>query len=111
MVLKTSSIHFKGLYEGQSYSLDSYSNEYRNLMVLLKDKICPDDFGQCGGQGRCGTCLVKVLGLKADPFEVYRNEKSTIAKMGIVDPEIRLSCQILVNEDLKNVTVELIDNI
>ena len=41
-------IKFKGHYEGQTYFLESNENEYRNLMSLLKDKICPVDFGQCG---------------------------------------------------------------
>jgi 2Fe-2S ferredoxin len=95
----------------KSYPFRSFTNEYRSLMVLLKDKICPDDFGQCGGQGRCGTCLVKVSGLEVDLTSFNRNEKSTIVKMGITDPDIRLSCQVEVNEALKNVVVHLIDNI
>lgn len=103
-------IKFTGHYEGQTYFLESNENEYRNLMSLLKDKICPEGFGQCGGMGRCGTCLIKLSGMPGDSVLLYRNEHETLRKMSIVDPEVRLSCQILVNEDLKNVIVQLLDN-
>ena len=103
-------IKFIGHYGGQTYLLESNDNEYRNLMSLLKDKICPEDFGQCGGMGRCGTCLIKLSGVSGDSLLSYRNEHETLRKMGIVDPEVRLSCQILVNEDLKDVVVQLLDN-
>ena len=103
-------IKFIGHYEGQTYFLESNENEYRNLMSLLKDKICPEDFGQCGGMGRCGTCLIKLCGASGDSLLSYRNEHETLRKMGIVDPEVRLSCQIHINEDLKNVIVQLLDN-
>lgn len=103
-------IKFIGQYEGQTYFLESNENEYRNLMSLLRDKICPEDFGQCGGMGRCGTCLIKISGVSSDSLLSYRNEHETLRKMGIVDPEVRLSCQILVREDLKNVIVQLLDN-
>ncbi len=97
-------------YEGQTYFLESTRNEYRNLMSLLKDKICPEDFGQCGGMGRCGTCLIKLSGASGDSLLSYRNEHVTLRKMGIVDPDVRLSCQIQVNEDLKDVAMQLFDN-
>lgn len=111
MILKEYNIRFTCSYENQLLNINSYNNEYRNLMVLIKDKICPDDFGQCGGQGRCGTCLVKVCGSDVNDRKFYRNEESTILKMGITDPDIRLSCQIQVNADLENVAVQVIDNI
>ena len=103
-------IKFTGYYEGQTYLLESNENEYRNLMSLLKDKICPEDFGECGGMGRCGTCLIKLSSPSSDSVLSYRNEHETLRKMGIVDPDVRLSCQILVTEGLKNAVVLLIDN-
>ena len=109
MLSKAYTIEFTGLYQGQEYYLRSYENEYRNLMVLLKDKICPDDFGQCGGMGRCGTCLVNISGL--GPEEFYTKEQSTLSKMGIKNPAARLSCQIQIDEDLNNVVIELFDNV
>lgn len=103
-------VKFEVQYEGRIHSLESNNNEYRNLMTLLKDKMSPDDFGQCGGIGRCGTCLVKISAESSDCIMFYRNEQETLRKIGVVDPEIRLSCQIYVNENLKNVVVQLLDN-
>ncbi len=111
MLSKGYTIEFTGFYEGQEYCLQTYEHEYRNLMVLLKDKICPEDFGQCGGMGRCGTCLVNVSGLANNPADSYKNEQATLAKMGIQNPATRLSCQVQIDEDLKNVVVEVFDNI
>lgn len=111
MLSKAYTIEFTGVYGGQEYHLQSYENEYRNLMVLLKDKICPEDFGQCGGMGRCGTCLVNISGLPNNVHESYKNERNTLAKMGVTNPATRLSCQIQIDEDLKNVVIELFDNV
>jgi ferredoxin, 2Fe-2S len=111
MISKAYTIEFTGLYQGRDYYLRTYENEYRNLMVLLKDKICPDDFGQCGGVGRCGTCLVNISGLAPNADESYTNERNTLSKMGIKNPITRLSCQVQIDEDLKNVVVELFDNV
>ena len=102
---------FRICFNENEYILKTHNNEYRNLMVLLKDKICPDDFGQCGGMGRCGTCLVRIFGIAGGPVLSYRNEEVTLRKMGISDPGILLSCSIQVNESLTNVRVELLDNI
>ena len=33
------------------------------------------------------------------------------SKMGIKDPAVRLSCQIQIDEDLKDVVVEIFDNV
>ncbi len=110
MISEAYTIEFTGLYQGREYYLRSYENEYRNLMVLLKDKICPDYFGQCGGMGRCGTCLVNISGLPNNPDQSCSHEQNTLSKMGVMDPAVRLSCQIEVDEDLKNVIVELSDN-
>lgn len=102
-------IPFTAFFEEQKYELASFVNEYRSLMILLKDKIAPEGFGECGGMGRCGTCLIKVSGLE-DNSELIRNEQSTLEKMGIADPQVRLSCQLQINDDLKNATVYILGN-
>ena len=111
MLSKAYTIEFTVIYQGQEYYLRSYEHEYRNLMVLLRDKIYPDDFGQCGGVGRCGTCLVNISGMASRYEESYSNEQNTLSKMKITNPDARLSCQVYVDEDLKNVLVELFDNV
>ncbi len=96
---------------GETHVAKTYQNEYRNLMVLLKDKLCPEDFGQCGGMGRCGTCLVNISGLANNTGASYRNEQITLSKIEISDRAARLSCQIQIDEDLKNAVVEIFDNV
>ncbi len=110
MLLKAYTIKFTGHYEGSEYYLRTYENEYRNLMTLIKDKICPEDFGQCGGMGRCGTCLVNISGQANSLGDSYKNEYTTLSKMGILNQATRLSCQIQIDENLKNAVVEIFGN-
>lgn len=98
-------------YNLETHIIKTYRNEYRNLMVLLKDKLDPEVFGECGGMGRCGTCLIAITGPSGNLNESYRNEQSTLSKMGVSDLATRLSCQIQIDEDLNNATIELLDDI
>jgi len=108
MAINRTAIHFTACYEGEKYELETYEGEYRNLMVLLYDKIYIDGFGECKGMGRCGTCVVRVEGLPAAVNTLERNEERTLYKTGIQSNNIRLACQILVDENLENITVEII---
>lgn len=110
MVITRTSLHFTAWYEGEKYELQTYEGEYRNLMVLLSDKIYIEGFGECKGMGRCGTCIVQVEGLPPEVNTLYRNEESTLFKTGIRQPNIRLACQILVDKNLENVTVQIMGN-
>jgi 2Fe-2S ferredoxin len=80
-------------------------------MVLLKDKLGLEDFGQCGGMGRCGSCLVNIQGLVRNRDPDISNEQNTLSKMGIVNPATRLSCHIEINKELQNVMVQIPDDI
>jgi 2Fe-2S ferredoxin len=103
------SIQFTAWYEGEKYELQTYEGEYRNLMVLLYDKIYIESFGECKGMGRCGTCVVKVEGLPEAIDTLDRNEESTLFKMGIIQQQnIRLACQLLVDKNLENVIVRIV---
>ncbi|HQW42588.1 MAG: 2Fe-2S iron-sulfur cluster-binding protein [Chitinophagaceae bacterium] len=86
--------------DGEQYSVKTYLNQYRNLMVLLNNSIYLENFGECGGHGRCATCMVKVVGLKGTANTMERNEAATIGKAGLLDTSTRLSCQLLINADL-----------
>ena len=105
---KVNTIFFTVTYEGNKFQLETYPNEYRNLMQLLSDKIFPDFFGECGGQGRCGTCTVKILSQGNLLNETNRNEEATLQKLDFYKKDLRLSCQILINEQLNNQEFEII---
>ena len=101
----------RGVRCGEEYEVQTYENEYRNLMVLLSDKIYIEDFGQCGGQGRCATCMVEITTDNTTLFVLERNEQSTIAKKGGASGNSRLSCQVLINEALNGAVIRVLDDI
>lgn len=101
-------IIIKIISEGEEHVIQTYRNEYRSLMTLIQDKLYPFGFGDCGGMGRCATCMVR-LGISQQVDNMDRNELSTLSKHGITDPSIRLSCQILIKTSLDGVIVTVLD--
>ena len=89
------------------FVLNTYPNEYRNLMELLKDQLYCDDFGDCRGVGRCGTCAVAILSETVPLDDPGRNEETTLSRCGFQPPKIRLSCQILIDQSLDGLQVKL----
>ena len=102
-------ISFKAQYAGTLHSICTHSTVYGSLMTLLKDRIYPQDFGECGGVGRCGTCLVNIKNYKSPPSLIGK-ETNTLTKMGVNDPFARLSCQIQVDENLNNIFVTILSD-
>ena len=107
MIEKRVEISITIINAGEEYAVKTYLHEYRNLMTLLNNNIYLENLGQCGGQGRCATCMVKAVGLKGNANSMERNEAATIGKAGIADKGIRLSCQLLINEDLNGAVIEI----
>lgn len=78
-------------------------------MFLLRDKLLLDDFGECGGVGRCATCIIEIKGVKGDSIIKERNEHPTLSRMGYIDTTIRLSCQLYLNNDIDGSQIEIFD--
>jgi len=98
------------LENGTEKSIETSIGEYCNLMELLKDKIYLDCFGECGGMGRCATCIIEIEGLKGDVLKMERNEPITLARFGYQnEPNIRLSCQVLVSADLDDLIIRILE--
>ena len=93
--------------DGKEYVIKTYKNEFRNLMVLLNNSIYLENFGECGGMGRCATCLIEVAGLKSNANVLERNEMATIAKTRFAGANFRLACQILITEDLDKTVIDI----
>ena len=110
MVLQKSDIRFTIIGEDASYVIETYTGEYRNLMALITDKIYVEDFGECKGMGRCGTCVVEIMDIEDHLHLLQRNEEATMKKIGITNPNYRLACQVLINEELKNATFRICYN-
>jgi ferredoxin, 2Fe-2S len=101
-------ISFKVLYAEILHTISTHSKEYVSLMTLLKDRIYPQDFGECGGVGRCGTCLVKIKSGQSP--SLIGKEANTLERMGINDPDVRLACQIQVDENLNNIVITVLSD-
>ena len=72
--------------------------EGKKLVLVLEDAGI-DILHRCGGNARCTTCRVEVL--EGDPPEMSEVERNRLAMEAELADNIRLSCQIHVNGDLK----------
>jgi 2Fe-2S ferredoxin len=102
-------INFVVIESRTEHPIETYVGEYPNLMFLLRDKLLLDDFGQCGGVGRCATCIIKIKNVKGDSVKKERNEPATLSKMGYVEDDIRLSCQLYITTDIDECQIEILD--
>lgn len=82
---------------------------YRNLMVLINEQIFVEDFGECKGIGRCGTCLVEIHSCDTLPAK-DRNEMSTLQKCSVRNEHMRLSCQIMTDHHLDGAIVQIVES-
>lgn len=94
---------------GVDHTLSTYAHEYRNLMMLIYDRIYIDGFGECKGMGRCGTCHVQVLEGNSELWERQGNENTTLSKMEVTAPNVRLACQIMVDERLNGLRIAVME--
>lgn len=95
------------IYDGTEHRLQTYHAEYRNLRDLVADRLFIEGFGDCGGLGRCATCLVEI---DERPVDGDRNEEATLRKAGIHDPKVRLACQIAIDDDLANARIIILES-
>lgn len=70
----------------------------RRLVLELEDNGV-DILHRCGGLSKCTTCRVEVL--EGDAGEMTDRERTRLAREDELDPNTRLSCQILCENDLK----------
>jgi ferredoxin len=69
----------------------------RKLVLALEDNGV-DILHRCGGNARCTTCRVEILG--GDPGPILDAEKAILATKSDLGDHTRLSCQIRVMDDL-----------
>lgn len=93
--------------DNRSKTIHTFANEYRNLMQLLINHLYLDDFGECRGMGRCCTCVVKIE--STQPIaEFNSNEKRTLTRHDFNPEEVRLACQIPINNQLHLATITIV---
>ncbi|MBL7840166.1 MAG: 2Fe-2S iron-sulfur cluster-binding protein [Cyclobacteriaceae bacterium] len=101
-------ISFTVFLQTEKHTIVTYQGEYRNLMALLYDKFYIEDFGECKGIGRCGTCHIHILNSVDLILSKAKagNENTTLGKMNCVQWNSRLACQIIIDKNLDGVQIE-----
>jgi ferredoxin, 2Fe-2S len=102
-------IEFTVIENEQRHSIKVIHGSYPNLMFLLKEELGLDSFGECGGVGRCATCVVKIIGIKGNSAVKERNEPNTLEQMGYIEDTIRLSCQLYITNDLEGAEITIFE--
>ena len=93
-------------FDGKEYVLDVENGT--NLMQAALDNGVPGILGDCGGGCACATCDVFV-----DPAWSERSGKPSELEADLLDglldpqPTSRLSCQVIVSDDLDGIVVRL----
>ncbi|WCT10705.1 2Fe-2S iron-sulfur cluster-binding protein [Mucilaginibacter jinjuensis] len=82
------------------HHVQTYYNSHKNLMALIFDELGEDEFGECKGMGRCGTCAVKLLKPSGLVNDFHDNEENTLSKLDLLEPGIRLSCKVFITSAL-----------
>lgn len=77
-------------------------------MMLIYDKIYVEEFGDCLGMGKCATCLIEIVEAPFQFSSYNRNEETTISKAGLNKENVRLSCQILIDEHINGLKLNVI---
>ena len=72
--------------------------EGKKLVLCIEDAGI-DILHRCGGNARCTTCRVEIL--EGDPAPKGELEQNRLAMEADLADNVRLSCQIRVNSDLK----------
>lgn len=67
-------------------------------LVLAIEDAGIDVMHRCGGNARCTTCRVQVMAGEAGPMGEVERER--LAREEALGPDVRLSCQIRVENDL-----------
>jgi ferredoxin len=70
----------------------------KKLVLCLEDGGI-DILHRCGGNARCTTCRVELL--EGDAGEMGELERNRLAMEAELADNVRLSCQVRVNSDLK----------
>ena len=68
-------------------------------LVLAIEDAGVDILHRCGGNARCTTCRVELI--EGDAGEMGELERDRLAMEAELAPNIRLSCQIHIQNDLK----------
>jgi len=78
----------------------------KRLVKALVEDAGTDQLHACGGQSKCTSCRIKFI--DGEPDKITQAEKDTLSIREITDRGVRLSCQIVCDNDM---TVEIISGL
>lgn len=78
--------------------LDTFEIERGKKLVLALEDNGVGILHRCGGKARCTTCRVEIL--EGDFDDLTNVEKKAFDEKGLVEDNIRLSCQVRINGDV-----------
>ena len=95
--------------DGERHRLDAVPGW--QVMELLRDQGMPIK-AECGGCACCATCHVYVDAAWADRLPPMRDDEESALDQAQAEvrPNSRLSCQIIMTEDLDGLTVTVAPN-
>ena len=77
----------------------AFETDSGKRLVLALEDAGVDILHRCGGNARCTTCRVEVL--DGDPGPVRDAEAAILSTKTDLNERTRLSCQILIEDDLR----------
>ena len=78
----------------------------KRLVNALTDEGKIDQLHSCGGAAKCTTCRVQFV--DGEPGTMTQAEQEVLSQKGLLGkPGIRLSCQILCNDDMSVKAISL----
>jgi 2Fe-2S ferredoxin len=79
---------------------------YNDLRDLIINQIGAENFGHCGGTGRCATCMVKICDPNMGPEHLKRKVSAVLQdEIVATDSNIFFACQTTINDDLSNMNI------
>lgn len=94
--------------DGENREIKTHTNEYPSLMMLIYDRIYTEGFGECLGMGKCGTCLIEIISSRHQLTDYDRNEDTTLLKSGHAGKDVRLSCQLMVDQNMNGLAIKVL---
>lgn len=93
--------------DGASRTVDARAGE--SVMAAAVRNGIPGIIGECGGNCSCATCHVYVDATFANAVGTVGEMEDDLLDLGVADrrESSRLSCQILLTEDLDGLTVHV----
>ena len=83
----------------EAEGIKTFDAEQGKRLVLALEDAGIDVLHRCGGHARCTTCRVEVVEGNAGPMTAREGRR--LARVDDATPATRLSCQVLVDDDLR----------